>query len=259
MPLYVADYLADTAHLSAAEHGGYLMLIMNYWQRAAPLPDDDRKLARIARMTDDEWRDARPSIAEYFDQIDGEWRHSRIDAELAEAAERISRAKAAGQASGAARAIKREPEPNGCSTPVEPEPNGRSTGAEHPLNHNITEHNRTEGCVGLRAPARETPDATADLRQSIVSAFSEVQSATIPDTSRAGVWIAKGYQPAICLATIREGLARKPDIRSLAYFDRAIADAHAAPVARAPPSHAPPRRLTILDGLALHDARTSQS
>ncbi len=117
----------------------------------------------------------------------------------------------------------------------------------------------TEGCVGLRAPARETPDATADLRQSIVSAFSEVQSATIPDTSRAGVWIAKGYRPAICLATIREGLARNPGIRSLAYFDQAIAAAHAAPVARAPPSHAPPRRLTILDGLALHDARTSQS
>lgn len=31
------------------------------------------------------------------------------------------------------------------------------------------------------------------------------------------------------------------------------------PTARAPPSHVPPRRLTILDGLALHDARTSQS
>jgi hypothetical protein len=114
----------------------------------------------------------------------------------------------------------------------------------------------TEDCVGLRAPARETPDATADLRQSIVSAFSEVRSPTIPDTSRAGVWLAKGYQPAICLATIREGLARKPGIRSLAYFDQAIADAHAPASARAPPGGRPPNRpLTMIDGLIAHDAR----
>lgn len=83
MPLYVADYVADTAHLNAAESGAYLHLIMHYWLNGS-LPDDDRKLARIARMTDRQWTAARATIAEFFQ---GKWKHKRIDAELARAAE----------------------------------------------------------------------------------------------------------------------------------------------------------------------------
>jgi len=110
--------------------------------------------------------------------------------------------------------------------------------------------------VVLGSPAREGSENCGDLRQAIVTAFSEVQSPIIPDTSRAGVWIAKGYEPAICLATIREGLARKPGIRSLAYFEPAIAEAHAPAAARAPPAGRPPNRpLTMIDGLIAHDAR----
>ena len=51
MPLYIADYLADTAHLRAPESGAYLHLIMHYWRRGS-LPDNDRQLATIAKMTD---------------------------------------------------------------------------------------------------------------------------------------------------------------------------------------------------------------
>lgn len=85
MPLYVADYLADTGHLSAAEHGAYLLLIMHYWQNGA-LPDEDRRLARIARMSAAEWEDSRAALCDLFDE---NWRHSRIEAELA-AAEAVS-------------------------------------------------------------------------------------------------------------------------------------------------------------------------
>lgn len=83
MPLYVADYLADTAHLSALENGAYLMLIMNYWQRGNPLPSGDAQLARIARLTPEEWQAVRPALAEFFTEENGQWQHSRIDAELA--------------------------------------------------------------------------------------------------------------------------------------------------------------------------------
>jgi uncharacterized protein YdaU (DUF1376 family) len=81
MALYIADYLRKTTHLGALESGGYLHLIMDYWQNDG-LPDDDKKLARIARMTDREWKSARPTIQAFFH--DG-WKHERIDQEISEA------------------------------------------------------------------------------------------------------------------------------------------------------------------------------
>lgn len=48
MPLYIGESLAETSHLQAGEHGGYLLLIMHYW-RNGHLPEGDRQLALIAR------------------------------------------------------------------------------------------------------------------------------------------------------------------------------------------------------------------
>lgn len=99
MPLYPADYLADTGHLSVAEHGAYMLLIMHYWVNEG-LPTDDRLLARIARMTPQQWKAARPAISEFFD--DG-WKHKRIEFELTEAARISAAGRAGGIASGEAR------------------------------------------------------------------------------------------------------------------------------------------------------------
>jgi uncharacterized protein YdaU (DUF1376 family) len=93
MPLYIADYLTDAAHLTAAEHGAYLLLIMNYWQRGAPLPDDDRKLCRIAKMTPAEWEEASLNVREFFQSVDGFLHHKRIDAELQKAVEKSAKAR----------------------------------------------------------------------------------------------------------------------------------------------------------------------
>lgn len=83
MPLYVADYLSDAAHLTTLEHGAYLLLIMTYWQRGEALPDDDRKLARICGLEPRTWKRIRPAISDFFETIDGKWLHSRVERELA--------------------------------------------------------------------------------------------------------------------------------------------------------------------------------
>lgn len=86
MPLYIADYQADTGHLTAIEHGAYLLLIMCYWQRAAPLPADDKKLARICKVSGSQWARIKPTILEFFVTQDCEAGkqlcHSKIDHEL---------------------------------------------------------------------------------------------------------------------------------------------------------------------------------
>ncbi|QPF87007.1 DUF1376 domain-containing protein [Bradyrhizobium genosp. L] len=83
MPLYIADYLKKTTHLGALESGAYLHLIMDYWQNDG-LPSDDRQLARIARLTDREWRKLKSTLQAFF--YDG-WKHKRIDEEIRHAAD----------------------------------------------------------------------------------------------------------------------------------------------------------------------------
>jgi len=78
MPLYVADYLADTAHLSAAESGAYLHLIMHYWLKGS-LPQDHKQLAKIARMSLKLFNRSVPILAPFFGP---NWTHKRIEQEL---------------------------------------------------------------------------------------------------------------------------------------------------------------------------------
>lgn len=81
MPLYVSDYFKDTNHLTAIEHGAYLLLIMEYWSRGS-LPTDERRLARLARMNDREWAASRGVIKDLF--MD-DWTHKRIEEEIKKA------------------------------------------------------------------------------------------------------------------------------------------------------------------------------
>jgi uncharacterized protein YdaU (DUF1376 family) len=103
MQLYVSDYLADTAHLNAQQHGAYMLLLMNYWQRGKPLDNTGERLAYVARMTPDEWEDNREILAEFF-WVDGDiWTHARVENDLAKVREKSEQASFAGQMSGVKR------------------------------------------------------------------------------------------------------------------------------------------------------------
>ena len=103
MPLYVGDYLGDTGHLTTAQHGAYLLLMMHYW-RKGELPDDDRQLSKITKLPLRTWCEYRPTLQDFFH---GGWKHKRIDAELARMM-RVSEKRAiAGQKGGLGSALAR--------------------------------------------------------------------------------------------------------------------------------------------------------
>lgn len=106
MQLYIADYLADTMHLSAEEHGAYLLLMFNYWQTGKPIPKN--RLAKIARLTNERWADVEPSLQVFFCDNGEEWVHLRIEEDLASVREKLTKKSAAGKASVQARRSRKE-------------------------------------------------------------------------------------------------------------------------------------------------------
>ena len=103
MPFYWGDYLRDTGHLSAAEHGAYILLLGHYWTTGKPLPDNDELLARIARTERGKWDEIKAVISGFFEKRDGSWHHKRVSAELRKS-KKITKARSyAGKASAASR------------------------------------------------------------------------------------------------------------------------------------------------------------
>lgn len=102
MPIYIGDYLADTGHLTTAQHGAYLLLLMHYW-RKRELPSDDKQLSAIAKLPLRIWLDMKETIQAFF--YDG-WKHKRIEAEFQERQEVSDKRSAAGFRGGSRTAMK---------------------------------------------------------------------------------------------------------------------------------------------------------
>lgn len=106
MPFYWGDYLRDTGHLTAAEHGAYMLLIGHYWTTGKPLPTHAQHLFRIARMSAEEWKGVENTIMAFFYKDNGCYFHARIEKELNKAKEITEKRSMAGRASAKQRANK---------------------------------------------------------------------------------------------------------------------------------------------------------
>lgn len=89
MPLYVADYMRDTPHLSVEQHGAYFLLIMACWTRGGSLPNDDRQLAQIAKMSAHNWKRHGEIIRQFFRAEGPALTHKRVTEEF-QKAQRLS-------------------------------------------------------------------------------------------------------------------------------------------------------------------------
>ena len=150
MQLYVADYLADTSYLDVVESGAYLHLLMNYWQTGKPLPNDDKKLARISRCTEEQWLNVRSTIVPFFIERDDVLYHRRVERDLEKVRDKSTKASEAGKKSGKVR----KP-----VTDVEQTLNDRSTDAEQTLNHTDTD---TDTDTDTKADFNKKDSASAE-------------------------------------------------------------------------------------------------
>lgn len=124
MKLYIGDELSNTAHMTVEEFGAYISLKMHYW-RFGCLPNDDERLARIARVSVDKWQALKPAIGPLFED---DWRDSKLEAQRGEAEEKHKARVEAGRKGGKSKqsssnasskteAKRKQPEPE-----PEPEP-----------------------------------------------------------------------------------------------------------------------------------------
>jgi hypothetical protein len=163
--------------------------------KAQIFPSDDIDFNTIRGMIDELSRNGLVMIydvsgKEYL-QIVG-WQHQRID----------------------------KPQPSKCPAPI------------HERSKNDPGMVATDSILPVLPDPIPSKDARTDLqkregdfRQAIVRTYGECNSPSLPDTSRAGLWLSQGYDPEICLAVIAQIVPKKPNV-GLSYFDQPIAEAH---------------------------------
>lgn len=124
MPLYVGDYLGDTAHLTCTEHGAYMLLLMAMWRAGGSLPNDDVRLARFCRCTRQQWDRMRPNIMPFFTASDAEIKQDRLTAELMKYTYAVERQRVRSSNGGKAKALKNNKSKLPAATPrqCQPEP-----------------------------------------------------------------------------------------------------------------------------------------
>ena len=167
MPLYVADYIADTTDLTTEQHGAYLLLIMHYWRRG-PLSDDNRTLANVSRLTPKRWKMVRPFVAPFFQIKKGVWHHVRIDQELLEAAKNMEKKRSAGKAGASARWSGRNASANAGAKPA---PMANGSQADTPLPSPSPLPNPVTGVEKIGTPLNETAFAGFIQRCGLPAAY----------------------------------------------------------------------------------------
>lgn len=84
--LYVDEFTSDgvVEAMTTKEVGAYFLLLCKAWRENPPgsIPDDDRVLARWARLTPDEWTECRTGVLAAFTLgTDSRWHQKRMRAE----------------------------------------------------------------------------------------------------------------------------------------------------------------------------------
>jgi uncharacterized protein YdaU (DUF1376 family) len=152
MPVFTDALIGDTTHLSMEEFGAYLMILFVTWRNnGVPLPDDDKRLARICRMSEKKWSAIRPTISEFFDLSEGVWRQKRLEKEWQYVSQQRAKQSEKGKKSAQARSLKNNETP---STVVGQrlEPQGQPEANPQPQPHKEDTEAKASGANAANEP-----------------------------------------------------------------------------------------------------------
>ena len=149
MPLYIAEFIADTANLTAVQGWAYIQLLCAMWRSEdGTLPNDVATLARVGKVPQYRWAEVWNSIKSLFN-VDGDRVTSTsLQAELGKANAKIVVKRAAASLGGLTTQYRRS-----CAhqmrTASSPNPlnnnNAPQANAQHNYNYNIENKKERSG------------------------------------------------------------------------------------------------------------------
>lgn len=209
MKLYVADYLGDTHHLGALEHGAYLLLLMAMWRAGGAVPAADANLAKMARCSPEEWAAVKPVIMPFFRQSRAKITHKRLAEEMAKYENTSGKRSEAGKRGAEQKALQNKAPPSAIASAAESK-------SRHNQNHNHKEERSNDLFVAVPATEPE-PDEKPypDLFEAAWKAYPHVKGRSSKPKAL-GFWLRlsrthRDQLPAACARYAREGREPKAE------------------------------------------------
>lgn len=220
MPLFIGDYLADTMHLTAEEHGAYLLLIMHYWRTGEPIKNDKNLIKNIAKVSIKKLE----NVLKFFEEKEGFLHHKRIDEELSNSLERKQKAVNKAKLAAEKRWGNKDAPSNATSI-------GQAMHEECPSPSSspttivvLTDDEDKAREQKIKIPEEERIKIFREISGKIQD---EIKGALPINTQRVHAWIDAGADEDLIIETIRTVMAKRNNepVNSLKYFDSAIATA----------------------------------
>lgn len=101
-----SSYIADTGHLSLAQHGAYVLILMTMWRCGGWIAADERHLANICRTTLKQWRKIAPDVLALLIEKEGKLTQKRLLTDHLQMQSRVSANAVNGRHGGIAKSLK---------------------------------------------------------------------------------------------------------------------------------------------------------
>jgi uncharacterized protein YdaU (DUF1376 family) len=199
MPLFVGDYLRDTARLKAQEHGAYLLLLMDMWNHEGLLTDKPSVMAAIARVDRKAWPRVWEKLEPLFYRSEGGWRQKRLQIEVENAATKSAKRAAAGVLGGHRKALKTKgsDKANASGNSGNSQANARKNPSKRGSMPEPEPYKASYASSGERASASIYDQVFEALGPSVAD------PETCAHTAAVDQWLALGADPQLIVDTVR--------------------------------------------------------